>query len=91
MRTGQLLLVAGLVVAVGYTYMSLSEVEKQTSTVPVSVQLSPKAAEATKNANLAESKKTFSELVRKEADAVALLTDNPDEVQKRLKDLAGQM
>lgn len=91
MRTGQLLLVAGLVVAVGYTYMSLSEVEKQTSTVPVSVQLSPKAAEATKNANLAESKKTFSELVRKEADAVALLTDKPDEVQKHLKDLAGQM
>ena len=91
MKTGQLLLVAGLVVAVAYTYMSLSEAEKQAPSVPVSVQLSPGADEAAKKASEFESKKSFSELVSEEAGAVARLTDKPDEVHKRLKDLASQM
>lgn len=94
MKKLQILLIIGLLVAVGGAYRHLHEIENNSTLV--------RATTATPSGSAATSAKTsgekpastaqeFAALVKTEADAMSQLNDHPEEVQKRLKDLADKM
>jgi hypothetical protein len=92
----QLLLIVGLVVAVGIAYKYLREIESELPdpnprvvAAPIGV-VAKVAASPTPILNPRHIRE-FSELIHKESEAMSRLTDHPEEVQRRLKDLAAQM
>jgi hypothetical protein len=91
MKKLQGLLILALVVAVFIAYRNLSEIEKNTTSVPVpAASATAPAAKATARAAKAK-EKTFSEMIHKEAESISRLNDRPEEVQQRLKELADQV
>lgn len=98
MKKLQILLILGLLVAVVSAYRQLHEIEAN-NTLPqpsnttaesaaALTSVAPKKAEAGKPASPAQE---FTGLVKKEAGAIAQLTDHPEEIEKRLKELAEKM
>ncbi|MBC7371438.1 MAG: hypothetical protein H7326_07735 [Bdellovibrionaceae bacterium] len=93
MKQLQALIIVALVVAIFFAGKYLSEIE---SALPEAVPANQIAvvgvpsSQVTPASNPAHAK-DFSDLIRKEAESMSHLTDRPDEVQKRLKDLAAQV
>ncbi|HEY8271380.1 MAG TPA: hypothetical protein VIG33_10875 [Pseudobdellovibrionaceae bacterium] len=98
MKKLQILLIVGLLVAVGSAYRQLHEIESSSTSNPPSVTTLESAApaSATATAKGAGGKPAFAvgefvALVKNEAVAMSQLNDHPEEVEKRLKDLAEKM
>jgi hypothetical protein len=94
MKKLQILLIVGLLVAVGSTYRHLHEIEKNGTLVPTpATTISGSAATSSKETGVksASAAQEFAALVKTEAEAMSQLNDRPEEVQKRLKELADKM
>jgi len=96
MRKLQTLLILCLLVAVSVTYRQLRHVENNAPEVagsPTAANAVGPAAETVPfdQVQSAEKSAEFAKLVQKEAETISQLNDHPEEVQKRLKDLANQM
>lgn len=93
MKQLQAFIVVALIVAIIFAGRYLSEIESvPTETTPAnqSAVTGVPSGQMTNAPNPIQGK-DFSELIRKEAESMARLTDRPQEVQKRLKDLASQV
>lgn len=95
MQKLQTLLILCLLVAVGMAYRQLHHIEDNAqlfthgpATDGTGAAAALSLAEQTK---VAEKSEEFVQLVQREAETISQLNDHPDEVQKRLKELAGQM
>jgi hypothetical protein len=94
MRKLQTLLILCLLVAVLVAYRQLRQIEN--TAFEMVTPTAEKAAGASEAAPLdqvhsARKSAEFVKLVQKEAETISQLNDRPDEVQRRLKDLANQM
>ncbi|WP_413288758.1 hypothetical protein [Bdellovibrio sp. HCB337] len=91
MKKLQFVVIIALLVAVGSAYRQLHQiqedlVERNPSSSTSSAATNSQAESATAVAN-----PKFAELIKQEAAAMSQLTKQPEEIQKRLKDLAGKM
>lgn len=95
MRKLQILLIVCLLVAVGVAYRQLHHIENNTMLVAngASPQATGPAAapSAAAQAQAVKKSEEFAKMVQKEAETISQLNNHPDEVQKRLRELAGQM
>ena len=95
MKKFQTVLVLCLLVAVAIVYRQLHHIENNTPADPRGpASESAGAAPAATHAEQVQSAKKsdeFAKMVQKEVETISQLNDHPDDVQKRLKDLAAQM
>ncbi|MGZ3743512.1 MAG: hypothetical protein ACXWRE_07855 [Pseudobdellovibrionaceae bacterium] len=98
MKKLQILLILGLLVAVGSVYRQLHDIESTNASVhpsatAASESAAPSSAVAAKAVVVkpASASQEFVALVQTEATAMSQLNDHPEEVQKRLRDLADKM
>jgi len=92
MKKLQTLLIVGLLIAVGSAYRYLHEIEKNSSLVRSPNSPTPESAASSKTVVPSQpSKESFTNLVEEEANSISQLNDRPEDVEKRLKELAGKM
>lgn len=97
MKKFQALLIVALLVAVGTAWRHLHEIEtnsplaRTTSSASTSVSGASTDSAAAGNNAPASAAENFAALVSEEAASMSQLNDHPEEVQKRLKDLADKM
>ncbi len=94
MKKLQVLLTIGLLVAVGNTYRYLNQIESNNHLMRGPAAMRPGSAVIPMVAigsKPVSASQEFSALVKIEADAMSQLNDHPEEIQKRLKDLASKM
>lgn len=91
MKTLQGLLIVALLVAVGTAWRHLNEIETNS---PLVRSVASSVTSTTTNSEAPSRpvvKPSFVEMVTEEAAAMSQLNDHPEEVEKRLKELAGKM
>lgn len=92
MKKLQALLIVGLLVAVGTAWRHLNEIETNSPLARTPSSTSKTASGAVVAPAAARtSTENFAALVNEEAASMSQLNDHPEEVQKRLKDLADKM
>lgn len=93
MKTLQGLLIVVLLVAVGIAWRHLSEIETNSPLVRsvASSETSTTANSEAPSTPAAAAKQSFAEMVTEEAATMSQLNDHPEEVEKRLKELASKM
>lgn len=90
MKKLQFLVIVALLVAVSSAYRQLHDIEKDlTERSPSSAE--PMTSTAPHKSNASANAKDFAELIQQEAEAMSQLTNRPDEIQQRLRDLAEKM
>lgn len=93
MKKLQTLLIVVLMVAVGLAWRHLHEIETNSPLVRATNSTTPPASGAAiaSSSAPAAAPENFAAMVNEEAAAISQLNDHPEEVQKRLKELAGKM
>lgn len=95
MKKLQAVLIVGLLIAVGTAWRNLHEIETNSplvhATNSTSTSAAPGASVASANPAAVKPAENFAAQVQEEAAAMSQLNDHPEEVQKRLKELAEKM
>lgn len=91
MKKLQFLLIVGLLVAVGSAYRQLKDIEKDLVEAHTTTKTAASESSQREPAIAAKDAPAFSDLIKQEAESMSQLTNQPDEIQKRLKELAGKM
>lgn len=93
MKKLQALLIVALLVAVGTAWRHLHEIETNSTLARSPSSASPTSGASTETAATAQTAaaENFAALVSQETESMSQLNDHPEEVQKRLKDLADKM
>jgi hypothetical protein len=96
MKKLQVVLIVGLLIAVGSAWRNLQEIETNSLSAPATNSTSSSTPGAPSDSTNPAAVKppaaeNFAVQVQEEAAAIAQLNDRPEEVQKRLKELADKM
>jgi hypothetical protein len=94
MKKLQAVLIVGLLIAVGTAWRNLHEIETNSPLVHATNSTStsaPVASSTSANPAAVKPAENFAAQVQEEAAAMSQLNDHPEEVQKRLKELADKM